>query len=367
MKKFCIIAFPIQEAFNTPLSNLMRILCYFSSQVYSITAKDDTITLVTNNLKKVSDMPPHLNNMFFRVIRYAYMQFKIALIIFSIRNDVDTIIFFMEGGAVLPMTTEKILRKKIIWLIPSCIIKKDGNLNIFAKFVILLKDISYIITDKIILYSPILINEWTLTKFRHKISIGSEHFLNMEEFYIINSMKTKKQKIGYIGRLSEEKGIINFIKAIVIIKRKMDIKILICGDGHLKDQLLLYIDSHNLSDSIEFFGWIPHRKIPICLNELKLLVLPSYTEGLPNIMLEAMACGTSVLANPVGVIPCIIKDGETGFLMENNSPECIAANVIRALEHPDLEGIALRARALVEREFTFEKAVERWKKVLEDV
>ena len=53
--------------------------------------------------------------------------------------------------------------------------------------------------------------------------------------------------------------------------------------------------------------------------------------------------------------------------MENNSPECIAANVIRALEHPDLEGIVMRARPLLEHEFAFERAVERWKKVLEEM
>ena len=93
------------------------------------------------------------------------------------------------------------------------------------------------------------------------------------------------------------------------------------------------------------------------LNHLRIFVLPSYTEGLANIMLEAMACGTPVLATPVGAVPDVIVDGKTGFIMENSSPECIAANVIRALEHPDLEGVSLRARALVEREYTFERAV----------
>ncbi len=53
--------------------------------------------------------------------------------------------------------------------------------------------------------------------------------------------------------------------------------------------------------------------------------------------------------------------------MENNTPELIAANVIRALEHPDLVDIAQRARALVEHEYTFERAVERWRMVLKEI
>ncbi len=50
--------------------------------------------------------------------------------------------------------------------------------------------------------------------------------------------------------------------------------------------------------------------------------------------------------------------------MEDNSPECIAQNIIRVLNHPNLEQIAQNARALVEREFTFEKAVERYGKIV---
>ena len=77
-----------------------------------------------------------------------------------------------------------------------------------------------------------------------------------------------------------------------------------------------------------------------------------------------MGCGTPVLATSVGGVPDLIKDDETGFIMEGNSPECIARNVIRALEHPKLEKIVKNARELVEKEFTYEAAVEKYRKIL---
>lgn len=67
------------------------------------------------------------------------------------------------------------------------------------------------------------------------------------------------------------------------------------------------------------------------------------------------------------VTPDVIQDGETGFIMGDNSPECIARNVMRALSDPDLEGVAERGRRFAEGEFTLEKAVERWKEVIEEI
>ena len=123
----------------------------------------------------------------------------------------------------------------------------------------------------------------------------------------------------------------------------------------------------NLNNKVELTGWIPHDELPDYSNMSKLIVLPSYTEGLPNIMLEAMACGTPVLATPVGAIPDVIKDGETGFIMENNSPECIAENVERALNHPDLDKIVKNARESVEKEFTYEATLGRYRKIMEEL
>ncbi|MDH7511203.1 MAG: glycosyltransferase family 4 protein, partial [Methanolinea sp.] len=160
-------------------------------------------------------------------------------------------------------------------------------------------------------------------------------------------------------------GILNLIKAIELIFSKNNkLNIFIAGEGELFQETYKFIQTEKNQYNITLHPWITPDHLPNYLNEIKLIVLPSKKEGLPNIMLEAMACGTPVLATPVGAIPGVIQDGVTGFIMENNTPECIARNVIRALNHPDLEGIAERGRRYVEEEFTFEKAVERWRRVL---
>ena len=93
-------------------------------------------------------------------------------------------------------------------------------------------------------------------------------------------------------------------------------------------------------------------------------MLPSYIEGFSNIVLEAMARGTPVLANSVLGIHDLIKDGETGFIMENNSPECIAKNVIRVLAHPNINEITKNARALIEEKYNYLAAVDGYRIIL---
>ena len=175
----------------------------------------------------------------------------------------------------------------------------------------------------------------------------------------------RKNIIGYVGRISAVKGVRKFVKAVPLILKERDVlEFLIVGDGPLLNEIKNELKNTGSSDKIGFTGWTPHNELPECLNKLKLLVLPSYTEGLPTIIQEAMACGAPVLATPVGGIADLIKDGETGFIMENNSPECIAENIIRALEHPNLEKIVKNARELIEKDFTYEAAVERYRKIL---
>jgi len=231
-----------------------------------------------------------------------------------------------------------------------------------------LSGINFTLSDKIILYSEHLIDEWKLQEYRSKIFVSPRHILDLDRFKMQIPLSGRNDLVGWIGRFGTEKGLLEFAEAIPeILERTEGIKFLVAGDGQLRGRIEEYLDKQNLKDKVRLTGWIPHDHVSDYLNDLKLLVLPSYTEGLPNIVLEAMACGTPVLATPVGAIPDVIRDSETGFIMENNSPECIAQNVVRALNHSNLEHIAKNARAFVENEYTHEKAVERYRKVLRSV
>jgi len=284
------------------------------------------------------------------------------------------VIFFLEGGtSLLPMLAARLAGKKtiIVATYSSSQIAKQlhegSKQEVFLVTVTsILERLNYGLASRIVVYSPILVRQFGLEKHRHKISIAHEHFLNFDKFKIRKTLDQRDTLVGYIGRLSQEKGILNLMEAVPkVVETREQTTFLVGGDGPLRPRVEEYVNRSN--DKVKYVGWIPHEELPEYLNRLRLLVLPSYTEGLPNIMLEAMACGTPVLATPVGAIPDIIKDGQTGFIMENNSPECVAENIVRAMSHPDLGQIAHNARALVEKEFTYDAAVEHYREILDSL
>ncbi|MBA7664550.1 D-inositol-3-phosphate glycosyltransferase [subsurface metagenome] len=266
----------------------------------------------------------------------------------------------------LPMLTAKLLRKDVVMVFAGSGVKvAQAEKDSFYRVLRFLSRANCALSDRIILYSERLIEEYGLERYRSKISVATKHFLTLDTFKIQTSLKERDDSVGYIGSLHELKGVPNFLSAIPkVLEKRDDIRFLIGGDGKLRGEVEDYLSREDLGNRASFIGWIPHEQLPKYLNQLKLLVLPSCTEGLPNIILEAMACGTPVLATPVGAIPDVIRDGETGFILEDNSPECIARNIIRVLNHPNLDDIAMNARSLTEREFSYEAAVEKYNKIL---
>jgi glycosyltransferase involved in cell wall biosynthesis len=221
------------------------------------------------------------------------------------------------------------------------------------------EDISYSLSHSIIVYSENIIAAWGLKKYANKVSFAHEHIIDVETFKAVDNYCDRKNIVGFIGRLSEEKGILEFVQAIPeIVGKKKDVKFLIVGDGPLASRVNEYLETNGLTGIVEMKGWVPHERLPEYLNQLKLIVIPSYTEGLPNAMLEAMACGAPALAAPVGAIPDMVRDGDNGFIMENNSVSTITSNVIRVFEDENLVSISNNARVFVEKNFSFDATVK---------
>jgi glycosyltransferase involved in cell wall biosynthesis len=269
---------------------------------------------------------------------------------------------------VLPMLMIKIMRKKVFLVFAGSAIKTlesaDDQFSIFAK---VLSNINCKLSDKIIIYSEKLVKEWNLENYKEKIVIMHRHFIDFDNFKIKTELSKRENIIGYIGRLSKEKGVEEFLKSIPeLIKINSDLEFLICGDGGLKDEISEYISKNNLNTKVKLLPWISHEEVPVYLNRLKLLVVPSYTEGLPNIILEAMACGTPVLATGAGAILDVIENGKTGFILENNSNVCIKENIIDFINYKNKEEVIARSLRKVKREFNYEKVFDTWKAFFED-
>jgi glycosyltransferase involved in cell wall biosynthesis len=264
------------------------------------------------------------------------------------------------------MITAKLLGKKVVLAFSGSSVEtlKSANDGSF-KMLIPVSRFTMFLSNKIILYSPNNIQEFGLEKYQNKIEIASKHFLDFSKFKLKKTYSERDNLVGYIGRFSEEKGILNLLKAIPLVITNVDVKFLVIGDGQLRKDIVDYIHLHKLDSNVQVTGWINHDDLPNYLNELKLLVLPSYTEGLPNIMLEAMACGTPVLANAVGSISDIITNGQNGFIMTDNSPECIAKNIITILESSDIEKILDNGNTLVKNQFNFDSAFKRYVNIME--
>jgi glycosyltransferase involved in cell wall biosynthesis len=364
------------EGKNVYLTKFINILKPLSNEIFVIDGdflgdSDRRIHII----KIKADLRKEL--MLIRSIKFILIQLRFSFNLIKISKNIDIVILF-GATKLLPMLSAKVMRKRTIVIAggsASKSAKKIYNERLFgsSRFAFphilgTLEKITLSLSDRIAVESESAIEFLGLERYRDKISIISNMYLDLNKYKIDKNLKERKCLIGFISRLSEGKGIMNFVDAIPsMLKECEDVEFLIGGDGPLLGEIKKELNNNKLYDKVELAGWIPHNKLPEYLNELKLLVFPSYSEGLPNMVSESMACGAIVLATPVGGVPDLIKDGETGFIMESNSPDCIAKNVMKVLNYPDLDIIIDNARKLIEEEYTYEVAVERYRKILENI
>jgi glycosyltransferase involved in cell wall biosynthesis len=163
-------------------------------------------------------------------------------------------------------------------------------------------------------------------------------------------------RIGMIGTISPEKGQAEFLRAAAILAQDFkDARFVICGSPiSAQSNYFRMVQKYADCLPVDFLGW--RDDIGTVLAELDLLVIASKAEGMPRVMLEAFSAGVPVVAFPVGGIPEVITDGETGFLVPERTPEALAARIRKIIirGRGPLRQVASNARSLWERDYTVE-------------
>jgi glycosyltransferase involved in cell wall biosynthesis len=222
-------------------------------------------------------------------------------------------------------------------------------------------------TDKIICPSPhlakliksyCLVDERKVCCIPNGIDLEAFDKIDDDPASILSKYDLKKDNyVLFIGRLSSLKGVQYLIDAFKVIKKDyINLKLVIVGTGDFEGYL------KNLSQGIAgivFTGQIDSLNVRTTLyRNCASVVVPSIYEGLPTVVLEAMACGKAVVASGVGGIPLLIRHGQNGFLTKPKDSEDLEKFIRLLLENANLrENMGAFGRKLVEKEFSVNRMV----------
>lgn len=143
------------------------------------------------------------------------------------------------------------------------------------------------------------------------------------------------KNITLLGRLNERKGTYDLIDVVEKMKselNKNEYRFILAGDGDL-EKLKRMINDKGIEDMVEVLGWIDINKRDKILKDTLIYVLPSYNEGMPMSVLEAMSYGIPTISTNVGGIPKIIDDDINGLLIEPGDKEALYKNIKYLIEN----------------------------------
>jgi glycosyltransferase involved in cell wall biosynthesis len=202
-------------------------------------------------------------------------------------------------------------------------------------------------------------------------AVDPERFADPEEHYRTKLLRYFRQPrthvVGAAGRLSPEKGFDVLVAAAArVVQTDPSVGFVLFGEGPEREGLLRQINAEGLAGSFVLSGF--RGDLDRFMPFFDLLVLPSFTEGMPNVVLEAFAAGVPVVASAVGGTPEVVEDGRSGFLVPPRDPEALAARITEALASEDrLRDMGLHGRQRVLDEFSFAAQAEQYRGLFEEL
>ena len=193
------------------------------------------------------------------------------------------------------------------------------------------------------------------------------------ELLDIGKSRTYRKKVGklnllFVGWLDHSKGVIDLLEAIQS-KNVIDHVLLeFVGEGNVSNEARKLVKDRNLGGSVNFAGWLHGEKLLKAYQKADVFILPSWMEGLPNAMIEAMSAGLCVVVSSVGNIPSTIRHLENGVLISPQSPPSIAEALVTLIKN-DQNRIEMgkKAHLYASQNFSTELAVGKLTKAVHEL
>jgi glycosyltransferase involved in cell wall biosynthesis len=199
-----------------------------------------------------------------------------------------------------------------------------------------------------------------------------EYGLNREEIIVIYNgvdqiffspmnKKTDEKYVLYTGRISYGKGLVELIEcAYDVCKIHKDLHFILAGDGPLLPELQKKVQSLKLGNRIDFLGRVNRDVIKKLYQNATIFAFPSYYEGLPGSLLEAMSCKLPIVATNVAGNVELIKHNENGFLVPSKDSSALSKAILKLLDEPETrEKFGENARRTIEEKFTWDAISDR--------
>ena len=183
---------------------------------------------------------------------------------------------------------------------------------------------------------------------------------------IERAKKNKVLKILFLARIEREKGIFETIDAFnMLVLKKLSVKLSIAGDGPALKEVKEYVNFLHINQYVNFLGYVTGKKKIETFISHDIYCFPTYGEGMPVSLLEAMAFGLPVVTRPVGGIKDFFENGKHGFLTNNKDPKILAELMEKILKNDHLfKSISLYNHQFVKKNFMASKVAEKLKKII---
>lgn len=173
--------------------------------------------------------------------------------------------------------------------------------------------------------------------------------------------KKDDRLILYVGRIDYRKGVSDLVESMKFVSEKISTaRLVIIGKGPLLPKLAKRISELNIQKNVVLRGFVSSQELREISLKASIFVIPSYYEGLPTTVLEAMANKLAVVATIVRGNVDVVREGKTGLLVPAKTPKSLASAILCLLEDSSLrQQLTVSARELIEEQYTWKKVFER--------